>query len=410
MMLGILSLVTSFVTHSKYGFLVLRGIGGICGAMTIPSSYHLLVHMFPDPKVQQGKLSLVGLSAVLGNVLGLVLAGLCMLANYRWFFRLMAIVCITFSILTIFILPYTGSTYSNKDEKTPRWRRMDIIGVVILMGAMICFILALTQGPIDGWSSASFIAPFCIAIPLVVAFFYWESRIPPKSAVLPSSVWKITNILISSLAILFPFSFWATSQLQYSTYFQEVFHWAPIHVAAALLPQGIMGLIVGGAAQAFPQIITKPRISIAVGSTFIIIAEILQVFSKGGAGSNYWRFCFPAYLFGSSGATLCAYASTINLITFCPPEMAGVAGAWTQVLAQVGAAIALAVQAGLQTDNIADWTHSSARSFWFMVVWTAILAGQYIIFYRRPASQKEEHELARGRIRKAMGEQALETV
>jgi len=166
-----------------------------------------------------------------------------MLANYRWFFRLMAIICIVFSIITIMILPYTGSTYSSKGETTPRWKRMDIIGVTILIGALICFILSLTQGPIDGWSSASFIAPFCLAIPLVVAFFFWgqysagstrnradktaESRIPPKSAVLPSSVWKITNILISSLAIMFPFSFWATSQLQYSTFWQEVFGWKP---------------------------------------------------------------------------------------------------------------------------------------------------------------------------------------
>lgn len=38
MALGIISLVTSFVSSSKYGFLILRGIGGICGAMTIPSA------------------------------------------------------------------------------------------------------------------------------------------------------------------------------------------------------------------------------------------------------------------------------------------------------------------------------------------------------------------------------------
>lgn len=96
-----------------------------------------------------------------------------MLANYRWFFRLMAIICITFTIATLLILPYTGSTYKQEGEKTPRWKRMDIIGVVVLMGALICFILALTQGPIDGWGSASFIAPFVLAFPLGVGFFYW---------------------------------------------------------------------------------------------------------------------------------------------------------------------------------------------------------------------------------------------
>lgn len=69
--LGILSLVTSFVTSDKFGFLILRGLGGIAGAMTIPSAYHLLVHMFPDPATQQAKLALLGLAGATGNVLGL---------------------------------------------------------------------------------------------------------------------------------------------------------------------------------------------------------------------------------------------------------------------------------------------------------------------------------------------------
>ena len=152
--------------------------------------------MFPDPDIQQAKLALLGLAGASGNLLGLyvrmpflciscskvtvrVLAGLCMLANYRWFFRLMAIICIIFSILCVILLPYTGSTYKSHGDKTPRWKRMDIIGVLIAMGAAICFILGLTQGPIDGWGSTSFIAPFVLAFPLGVGFFVWgwsESR------------------------------------------------------------------------------------------------------------------------------------------------------------------------------------------------------------------------------------------
>jgi len=50
---------------------------------------------------------------------------------------------------------------------------MDLIGVIILTGSLICFILALTQGPIDGWKSASFIAPFVLAFPLAIGFFFW---------------------------------------------------------------------------------------------------------------------------------------------------------------------------------------------------------------------------------------------
>lgn len=283
-LLGILSLVTSFVTTNKFGFLILRGLGGIAGSMSesqesatcnaptgsltlaaaIPSAYHLMVHMFPDPEEKEKKLALLGLAGALGNVLGLVLAGITMLASYHWFFRLMAIICIVFGVLTIFLLPNTPSGWV--PDGVPRWRRLDIVGVILMAGALITFILALTQGPIDGWGSASFIAPLVIAFFLAPLFFVWEGRIQPKSAVLPATVWKIKNMTLASVVVMLPFAYWATSQLLYATYWQWVTGWKPLHVAAAILPQGISALIVGGATQAFPQIITKPRISVPIGS------------------------------------------------------------------------------------------------------------------------------------------------
>lgn len=144
-----------------------------------------------------------------------------------------------------------------------------------------------------------------------------------------------------------------------------------------------------------------------------------MVYSDGGRGMKYWSFVFPAFvsatlqyrirtptddshqLLGSSGAIISYFASAVNLISYCPPEMAGVAGAWTQVLAQIGGAICLAVQAGLQTNNLADWKQSSGRAFWFLVAWVAVLAITYVVFHREPGTPEEEHELARKRIKDA---------
>lgn len=41
----------------------------------------------------------------------------------------------------------------------------------------------------------------------------------------------------------------------------------------------------------------------------VIIAEILQVFSNGGHGTDYWRYCFPAFVLGSAGAVMTFFAS-----------------------------------------------------------------------------------------------------
>ncbi|WWC89219.1 uncharacterized protein L201_004137 [Kwoniella dendrophila CBS 6074] len=383
LLLGGVSLATSFVTASKFGFLVLRGIGGIFGAMTIPSAFNLTVHMFPDSEEQKNKLAFITLAAGLGNVLGLVIAGLCMQASYKWFSRLIAIICIIFAIGSIILLPMTGSSYANHRDPLPRWRRLDVPGVILMMEALICFILALTQG-----------------------FFVWESRIAPKTAVLPSSIWKITNSIILSLAAMLAFPFWATSQLGYATWWQEVYGWSPLHVAVAVLPQGILCIAGAVFTQTVPAVLTKPRYTIFFGSALIIGAEVLQIFSEGGNGSDYWKFCFPSFIIGSFGAMLIYVACTINLITYGPPSMAGVFGAWTNVLAQVGGAITMAVQAGLQdtTNKPPKWSLSGSRTCYFLIGWVTVLAIQFLVFFKQPGTPEEEQELAMKRIMEADGD------
>lgn len=45
----------------------------------------------------------------------------CMLATYRWFFRVLAIVCILFSLFTIFLLPSTPLPSKN-EVVSSRWK------------------------------------------------------------------------------------------------------------------------------------------------------------------------------------------------------------------------------------------------------------------------------------------------
>lgn len=101
---------------------------------------------------------------------------------------------------------------------------------------------------------------------------------------------------------------------------------------------------------------------------------------------------------GSAGAILMFMAAGVNLVTYCPPEMGGVAGAWNQTMAQIGAAIALAVQSGLEGKTLHDWRYN-ARSFWFEFAAFGAVAAAYAIFYRKPLSPDEEHEAARERMR-----------
>ncbi|WVQ70534.1 hypothetical protein IAR50_000053 [Cryptococcus sp. DSM 104548] len=405
--LGALSLATSFVTHNKFAFLILRGFGGIAGAMTRPSSYHMVVHMYPNLDEQAPKLAILSIAGGIGNVIGFILAGLCMLASYEWFFRLIAILCLCSTALSICFLPHSlpwkstthayHSHRSGEQDNMSKLRKMDMPGMVMMMGFLVCLILSLTQGPIDGWGAASFIVPFAVSWPLIVGFFVWESIIPAKVAILPNTVWMITNAIIASLATLIPMGFYGTSQLLFANYWQVAFDWKPLHASVALLPQGIMALLTGVFVKAIPALVDKPRLIIPASALLIVGAEVLQITSSGGSGSNYWSHLFPGFIIGSAGSMAIMIASSINFVRMCPPEMAGVAGAWTGVVFQVGGAITMAVQAGLETPNPVTFMDSGAKVYYFIIGWTVLLASAYGIFYKTPRSVGEEHEEARKR-------------
>lgn len=156
-----------------------------------------------------------------------------------------------------------------------------------------------------------------------------------------------------------------------------------------------------------------------------------MIYSYGGAGYDYWKFVFPAYVIGATGAMigkslllifsmplslsfalslslyfssrinadpLVYFASAVNIIIYAPPEMAGVISSWTQVLAQVGGAIALGVMAAFETEDLTKWMESAGRTFWFVFGWSAAIGLQYVIFWRQPGTPAEEHELVRRRI------------
>lgn len=90
--LAIFSLITSFMDN-RYAFYVMRAISALLAVWTIPSSINMIIQMYPDPVEQGKKLALFGLAGALANTISLILAGVFLLASWRWFFRFITSKC-----------------------------------------------------------------------------------------------------------------------------------------------------------------------------------------------------------------------------------------------------------------------------------------------------------------------------
>lgn len=340
--------------------------------------------MYPDPAEQAKKLTLFGMAGALANTLGLVLAGIFLLASWRWYFRFIAIIVIPFSVLCWFIMPRTEAVAEDLPG-AEKWKRMDLIGVFGLMAILILFILAFTQVETEGWDSAIFIAPLVISIALLPAWLYWEYRLPQGYSLLPHDIWSYPNIFPLIIQASSIFMWFATYQLRLATYWQEAEHITPILAAARLLPMGVVALLVGTLTQPFPWLIMRPRFVQPVGSALAFCGTMLLAFSNGGHGTDYWKYIFTGEIIGTAGGMLVFIGMNTNIIQSFPIEFAGVGGSFAQVIFQIGGVVGIAVQQGLLdtgSGDVHDWT-GSKNGYFFTSAYILFTGLIFVLWYRQ---------------------------
>ena len=77
-----------------------------------------------------------------------------------------------------------------------KWRRFDLPGCGLLLGAILLFMIGLTMGGRFGWTSPAFLVPFILSAPIGAFFPWWEKRLPSTHVLVPPSTWKIPNVAL----------------------------------------------------------------------------------------------------------------------------------------------------------------------------------------------------------------------
>lgn len=404
LVLGITHLIGGFA-HQKIAILVLRALGGIGGALTIPSALSLIVQLFPDPEPQARAISLFGSAGAIGNISGILIgAVLVQYAGWPWIFWFVAIVGVGIAIICFFLIPKANNDARKKVN-------FDAIGVSILTSAVILFIFAVTSGSTQGWPTAYVLAPLAISLVLLAIFFLWESRIPPDDAVLPPRIWSYSNFTVLATLSLLPFFWWVTSFVLLTQWWQDVYGWTAISTAVHFLPFGIGAWLISFVIGKLPNYFSYKQI-LLTGLTLAGVATTLLPFAD--VPTTYWRFAFPAFLIGTVGMQIVFSTASIAIFAYTPPNVAGTVGAVFNCALQLGSAVGLAAVSSISTSidqrahfdipleewrtrmveiTNAMWKRAyagKAASYWFLLGIIAIQFVSVLIFFKTVPSRKTE--------------------
>lgn len=319
--------------------IVARLLQGSMSALMVPQVMSLMQIMYKP--AERGSIN--GLFGMLGGLaasLGPVIGGLLIKANlFGWDWRPIFLINVPIGILgflcAIKYLPKGKSAHPLK---------LDILGTLIIIIAMLLLVFPLIQGRELGWPTWSIIM-MILSIPVFIIFAFWQIKKDKTdgSALILPSLFK-RNTFGLGLGINFMFEMAITGFfLTFGLVLQIGLGFSAIHAALTGLPIAV-GISFTMATLSNSLIPKLGRYAISVGTLILALGVTLTtyVFFHYGSGVHSWQIIPGLLLFGLGMGFVFSslFAAVLNGVD---PSHAGSASGVLNAVQQVGAAIGVAL-------------------------------------------------------------------
>jgi MFS family permease len=224
---------------------------------------------------------------------------------------------------------------------------IDIPGMVISGVGLFCLTLALVEGDAWGWSSATIVALFVVAVASFPIFMWWEMH--TGSPMFPVPLLRIRSFTAANTAIMFVGLAMGGTFLMLVLFLVSVLGYSELRAATAMTIMPVIALVVAPISGRLNDRI-GPRFGAAAGATSFAIglALLAQLGGSAGLGDVMWRAAFIGLGMGLAMPTLSA-ASMASL----PPQVRGVGSGSLNTMRQVGFTVGVALLVAVFTHTVA---------------------------------------------------------
>ncbi|TIC49288.1 MFS general substrate transporter [Wallemia mellicola] len=319
--MGILHLGAGFCKNAV-ALVILKALSGWGAAATIPSGIKLIVMEFPDEEYRRIALSIFCLCGGIANVSGTIFGGLLTSVGWQWVLWIISIITIPLSLASFFTIPDVPLKFET-DSK------MDFVSSFIMVA-----------GNTVGWPTAHILVPLILAILLLVAFFYLQTRMSPRRALIPPRVWRYKGMTVLFCASLTVSGWWTCVLISLANIYQDVWHWDPTKAAVHFLPLGIASAISGSLAS---TILKYANFKLSILVAYLASLSGVLLISFGDEQSLYWRFAVPGMVIGSAACAFLYTVTNVGMVQVSPDNETGLAGSMFQMSQQTGSAIMISI-------------------------------------------------------------------
>ncbi|MDQ4133509.1 MAG: DHA2 family efflux MFS transporter permease subunit [Actinomycetota bacterium] len=342
--------------------LAARALMGIGGAMMWPSILGMTYQVVPKEKAGLAGGLILG-AAGFGNAIGPMFGGFLTDAfSWRWIFFVNVPIAALGVAVTWLVIP--------PDAKAGGERGIDYPGMVALTVGLVSFLVALDEGPTEGWGDPLIIGLFCVGVVSLVAFASLERR-AGSGALVPPTVLRNIQFRAAALAVLLMSAIFFAALVYLPQFMQKNLRYAPLEAGAGLLPMmGTFALTSFAAGPLYERVGAK-RI-VAAGAAALAVGMFLL--SRVDSTWDYWSLV-PGMVVVGIGVGIFYSSITTAAVTALDPSQASLAGAIVYMFQIAGGAIGL----GLNTAIVTSESLVSGIATAFLVDAVLALAGLVVV-------------------------------
>ncbi len=328
---------------SNQAFLIgarfLQGAGAAVMASMVLS---ILVTLFPEPRQRVTAMSLYAFVAAAGGSVGLLVGGVVtQLVSWHWIFFINLPIGLTVVVLGSILIPSRKGIGLHHG--------VDVLGALLVTAAPSLAVSALVSAGQNGWGAAPTLGLAALTALATVALLVVESKV--RQPLVPLRIFRSRTRGGAQVArLLIPVGLFGSYFLG-SLYLQRVLGYGAVDTGLAFLPSNL-------AVALFSLLVTKrvvarygARASLLVGLALETVA--LCLLAQAPEHASYAINILPPLMILGVGAGLCFMPSISLAMSDVSPEDSGLASGLANVTLQVGAALGIALLAGVSSNTTA---------------------------------------------------------
>ncbi|MGW2785253.1 MFS transporter [Streptomyces populi] len=335
------------LSHSIAFVVTFRVFQGLFGALLMPAALGLLRATFPAEKLNMA-IGIWGMVIGASTAGGPILGGL-LVQHVSWqsvFFINVPVGLIALALGVLILLDHRA-------ENAPR--SFDLLGIVLLSGAMFCLVWALIKAPTWGWGDGKTWLFIGVSVVGFAAFSFWETRV--REPLIPLGLFRSVPLSAGVVLMVLMAIAFMGGLFFVTFYLQNVHGMSPVDAGLHLLP--LTGMMIVGSPLA-GLAITKlgPRIPLAGGMAATAIAMYGMSTLEADTSSGLMSIWFA--LLGLGLAPVMVGATEV-IVGNAPMELSGVAGGLQQAAMQIGGSLGTAVLGAVMASKVdsdlpGNWT------------------------------------------------------